>query len=279
MEWLHFCDFHIGGPRGPQAEVLTSLLDQVKTISTTPTRHIDAVFLVGDLAFSGKAEEYIRFTEDFLQPLMQIPAIAGAKIFAVPGNHDVDCELALPITWETIHKRNQDIFFCEDEDGKKVRQSRAPVFNAYSEFVKNNNIISPNPLETVGIFHCEKEFSIDIVAINTAFFSDRGEDSSRALTPVPLASIRHLIKQANPQRPTIILGHHSPSSFLPDHERQLKAFLADKKAVLLHGHEHDPKATFNSNGTLRTLGFGASYVTSLAASAGSVYLNSFTGIP
>jgi hypothetical protein len=32
MEWLHFCDFHIGEARGPQAEVLKSLLEKVQSV-------------------------------------------------------------------------------------------------------------------------------------------------------------------------------------------------------------------------------------------------------
>jgi hypothetical protein len=48
MEWLHFCDFHIGGRRGPQAEVLKSLLEQVETVCGTDPNRISAVFLVGD---------------------------------------------------------------------------------------------------------------------------------------------------------------------------------------------------------------------------------------
>jgi hypothetical protein len=276
MEWLHFCDFHIGGPRGPQAEVLRSLIDQVKLVCARGSGKIDAVFLVGDIAYSGKAAEYQRFADDFLTPLLQIPSVAGAKVFGVPGNHDVDCDKALPITWESIQKRNQELFFCEDDEGRKVRKFRASVFEDYWAFVLKNNIISPNPLEQVSIFYSDESLPCDIIAINTAFFSDRSEDSSKQSTPVPLSSIRSLIKTGQSSKPFLILGHHSPSSFLLDHERQFKTLLVDKKAVLLHGHEHDAKACFNADGTLRTLGFGATYLTPLGSRAESPYVNSFT---
>src|SRR5687767_5889438 len=100
MEWLHFCDFHIGGPRGPQAEVMKSLVEKLEDVCGSTPQKIKAIFLVGDIAYSGKAEEYSRFSEDLLTPLLRIPSIAGAKVFAVPGNHDVDCDESMPITWE-----------------------------------------------------------------------------------------------------------------------------------------------------------------------------------
>ena len=54
FEWLHFSDFHIGGKRGPQHEVLASQLDKVSSICKADDTPIDAVFLTGDIAYSGQ---------------------------------------------------------------------------------------------------------------------------------------------------------------------------------------------------------------------------------
>ena len=139
MEWLHFSDFHIGGARGPQAEALQSLIEKVAEICDSRTK-IDAVFLAGDIAYSGADTEYTRFAEDFLVPLQKLDAIQHCKVFAVPGNHDVNCNAAVGVTWESIPKRNQDVFFCEDSDGRTLREFRARTLEAYTAFITKHNI-------------------------------------------------------------------------------------------------------------------------------------------
>ena len=172
MKFLHFCDFHIGGPRGPQANALKSLVEMVSSICDQTGETIDAVFLAGDLAYSGQTSEYDRFRDDFYLPLMQIPGVAKARVFAVPGNHDVDCNVGVPITWEGIGKKKQDVFFCEDADGQRARWQRAEVFSPYRQFVKTHGIESPDPASEVSKIYESEEFPVTILATNTAFFSD-----------------------------------------------------------------------------------------------------------
>lgn len=276
FRFIHFCDFHIGGPRGAQINYLDSLVAQVAQVVADLDGPISAIFLVGDISYSGKPSEFATFTKHFLDPLKAIPRIAQAHIYAVPGNHDVDCDEALPITWAGIQKRNQEIFFNEDEDGIRARKSRAPVFGAYWEFADKNGIRSPNPAKEISILDSDDQRPVDILAVNTAFFSDKGDHSSASITPAPLPSMRRLAKAAATARPLFVLGHHSPSSFLLEHARQLEMFLVDRKAVLLHGHEHMPKVSFNHDGSLRTVGFGASYVSSMETQTYGPYTNSFT---
>lgn len=197
-------------------------------------------------------------------------------MFAVPGNHDVDCERCLQVSWQGVAKRNQETFFVEDDAGKKLRANRAAVFEAYRDFVNANGIISPDPLAQVSLLYEPDDLPVGILATNTAFFSDKSEDSSKPTTPVPLSSLRQVIKSGTPKKPLLILGHHSPSSFFEDQGRQFTSMLSDKKAILLHGHEHNPRASFNFDGTLRTLGFGASYIGSMGSHTQTPYQNSFT---
>lgn len=133
MRWLHFTDFHIAARAGAQAEALGSLLDFVERICS---HEIDAVFLVGDIAHSGQDQEYERFEAEFLQPLRAMKKVERAQVFAVPGNHDVDCDAAAPITWESIKSRNQQLFFNENEEGRNARRHRVPTFGAYQRFTE-----------------------------------------------------------------------------------------------------------------------------------------------
>ncbi len=275
MEWFHFSDFHFGRPKGPQTTAMSSLLDAVK-LTLQDTEKVDAVFITGDIAYSGTPEQYEKFRQDFLLPLRGIKAFANARFYAVPGNHDVDCDAALPIAWETIGDRNQEVFFSEDADGIKARRGRAVVFDSYWEFVQKNGIISPNPSREVTLLCCDESLPFDILATNTAFFSDREKDSSEETTPSPLESLRHVLVNRQVDRPIVILAHHPITCLIKNQQPPLESFLKEKKAVFLHGHEHAPQAKFGRDGTIRTLGFGASYIKSLQSQTAPPYLNTFT---
>ena len=275
MEWLHFSDFHFGRKISPQDEAMRTLIDYLAGEYDNQQRIVDAIFLVGDLAYAGQAAEYLRFEQDFLIPLRKIYGIRDAKIFAVPGNHDVDCDACTPITWDSIKSRNQQIFFVENEEGQSVRKSRVETFKHYWDFINRNSIISPNPYSEVSLLSEEKSFPFDILSINTAFFSDKDDKSDESITPCPLSALREKLTGIDRQRPILILGHHPVTSFLKDHQKQFETILIDKRAVYLHGHEHDPRVVHNSDGTIRTLGFGATYLHALGTHAHAPYRNSF----
>ncbi len=136
MQWYHFSDFHIGKPRGPQTAAMASLINAVKLSCQQIYGKVDAVFITGDIAYSGRSDEYQAFCNNFLLPLKQISEFSDSQIFIVPGNHDVNCDASIPIGWDSIGRRNQQIFFSEDEEGARVRSSRAVVFSAYWDFVQ-----------------------------------------------------------------------------------------------------------------------------------------------
>lgn len=274
MEWFHFSDFHIGRPGGPQATAMASLIEAAQLACQNASGKVDAIFITGDIAYSGKPDEYKTFRDDFLFPLKGISAFADATVFAVPGNHDVDCDASIPIAWESIGQRNQQIFFSEVDEGAKIRKSRAAVFNAYWDFVQSTAMISPNPNTEVTLLKSDMSYPFDILATNTAFFSDRDKDSSGETTPSPIDSLRQILIKRTAQKPIVILAHHPLSCIIKTQQKALSTFLIEKKAVLLHGHDHAPHATFNRDATIRTLGFGASYLANQQNAA--PYLNTFT---
>lgn len=275
MNWIHFTDFHFGKPNGPQQVAMQSLLKIVE-FECSKIGNIGAIFITGDIAFSGKLQEFTEFKDQFLLPLKKMSFSKSAKIIAVPGNHDIDCEIGLPIKWDSIGKRNQEVFFYEDVNGRKARKARAEVFEAYWKFVEANQIISPNPSNEVTLLYEDPDLPFRIAACNTAFFSDREFSSEDNSTPSPLASLRQILGKLDQKKATIILAHHPVTCFFKHEQKAFETFLKDNNAVLLHGHLHEPMASFNSDATLRSLGFGANYVSALEQSLTLPYKNSFT---
>lgn len=274
MQWLHFTDFHVRQTAGPFRESLTSQVDAVKTFCLKG-EPIDAVFLGGDIAYSGNKEEYCIFTELFLKPLRNISALQGAKFFVMPGNHDLCCDDALPISWDTLNDRKA-IFFCEDAVGLRVRKPITGAFQAYRQFVSANRLIGPDPEAEVSSLHLVDNFPFDLIIVNTAFFSNKDDRSSDPITPIPLTSLRARLSSARPNRPVFIFGHHCLSCFRKEQIGQFATLLHDKNAVYFHGHEHNPDATFHGDSFLKTLGFGAVYTNSLVADPDVTYKNTFT---
>ena len=124
MEWLHFSDFHLGSNPGRFKEATDTLVSYIQELLSSSTGHIDAVFFTGDITNSGAEKEFRNFEDIFLTPLRAIAQIREAVFYAVPGNHDVDCDAGMPITWEGIRPRNQSVFFLENGDGQAARRCR-----------------------------------------------------------------------------------------------------------------------------------------------------------
>jgi hypothetical protein len=83
------------------------------------------------------------------------------------------------------------------------------------------------------------------------------------------------LKGFDRQRPTIILGHHPIKCFLREDQSPFETLLREKSAIYIHGHEHDPILISNADGTIRALGFGATYIAALGKEAHAPYRNSF----
>ena len=274
MRWLQLSDFHVGGDRAPDIGVLSSLIDQIANVVKTAGA-FDAIFLVGDLVYGGTKAEFDSFKANFLDQLRAIPGLENVPIFAVPGNHDVDCDESTPIAWETIGARNQNVYFGEDEIGKKARNSRTATLAAYREFVTANGLLSPDPFKEVSALFDNVGLSFDIVVTNTAFFSDKEQSSSDPITPFPILSVKARARDRAGDRPLIVLGHHSLNSMIELHRMQLISFLQEKKAIYIHGHEHKSSDLFNCDGAIQAIGFGASYVEPLENIGDSGYRNTF----
>jgi hypothetical protein len=274
MKWLYFSDFHIGKDRSLENEVLINLISVIKALQAPPAASIDAVFFVGDIAYSGNKEEYRRFAEIFLTPLKECPGLENALYYAVPGNHDVDCSKGYPISWDSIRARLQKVFFAEDGDGRMARSQRVEVFTAFQEFVEEWGIHSPNATKEVSALLPSLE-GLQIIGTNTAFFSDFEEDSSAPITPSPLPSLRSVVESLDPNLPCILLGHHSIECLRPEQQTAFVNFLVEKRLVYFHGHEHKHRLDPNIDGTIRRIGFGAVYENSLTGESALAYRNSF----
>src|SRR5437762_5013838 len=95
MLFLHLSDIHfkmteVGQPDDPNLALRSDIIRDVRRMRNEIGRRADGVLLTGDIAFAGRAEEYVfayKWLEEKLCPE------AGCEIddvFVIPGNHDID---------------------------------------------------------------------------------------------------------------------------------------------------------------------------------------------
>ncbi len=90
LVWFHFSDLHFRARDDfDRARVLGALWDDVRRQMSRGLVP-DFLMITGDIAFSGKAEEYKRAEIEFIIPLLEMTGIDRERLFLVPGNHDLN---------------------------------------------------------------------------------------------------------------------------------------------------------------------------------------------
>lgn len=273
LRWLHLTDLHVGRSNESQAVAIRSLVTAIQIHAEQ--RPFDVVFLSGDLAYSGQAEEYEHFESLVLRPLKATPLCKNATFIAAPGNHDLDCDVGLPTVWSSLGAKRQESFFQLGDAGRKVRQSRAAAFENYLNFVKRQAILSVNPLEEpAALIQLKVRGELfNVVSVVTAFFSDKDTKDYQD-APAPTHAVRAVLQTRDEQSPPIILAHHPLSWFTPESERHLHTLIIEEEALYVNGHEHRVFARFSGRGLI-CLGFGAAYQARADAPPKPYYRNSF----
>jgi hypothetical protein len=272
IRWLHLTDLHVGKGYEAQNLALDNLVAAVE--AEAGDREFDLVFLTGDIAFSGTQAEYENFEKRLLGPLRQLRQFQNAQVIASPGNHDLDCDVGLPVSWASLGTSRQGVFFNHDEQGFKTRGSRAQAFSAYSRFLAKNAILGVDP--TVEPAKLDKILirgrEIAVVSVVTAFFSDKSVND-RHSSQAPVHPLRYLLG-SDLHSQTVVLAHHPITWFSPESGKHFKTLLLEKNVLYLNGHEHEVIPEFGNKGILG-VGFGAAYQATLDATKASNYRNSF----
>lgn len=257
MRFLQLTDLHVGQGSDAQLDALTSLVQDVRREVTGP---VDAVFITGDIAQAGTEKEYTRFNELLLSPLRALESLSGATVIAVPGNHDLQSRMGLPISWENLDPHRQEVFFDDSDSGRAMRTQRAQLFDAYTKWLQSSNVRGLDPKQEVcSVVRLE---NANVLCLNTCLFSD-WKQSDEHRTPAPVQSLRLAARNLAGAQKTLVLGHHPIGWFTKDTQQSFRALLQDLEAVYFHGHLHAVGCEWSQSGLL-SIGFGAAYQAPLA---------------
>lgn len=196
--------------------------------------HVDKLllFLVGDLAFSGKKEEYETVSK-FVNKLMNYLKIYKVfferiNIFCIPGNHDLDQTSNILSIDElnSIYKNNK---YEEYINTEFIKLSN---FFDYAEL--DRCFIDNKMLDTKHI--CFGDYSIDINLLNTAVFSniDSEEKGLHYFRDDDINKMKN--SKANL---TIFVMHHSFECFTDEVKRKIQNVVLDNANICMSAHEHN----------------------------------------
>lgn len=141
ITWLHLSDFHFKNNHDIDGnvneyyrnKVLEPLLDDIDKYPKKLKLKIDFILITGDLAFSGKKDEYEHVAKFLDMLLEKFDNLSKKNIFLVPGNHDINRDNIKNIncTFKTLEEITR-LFFDEAAINLQLRR-----FEDYRSFITN----------------------------------------------------------------------------------------------------------------------------------------------
>ncbi|TKD12187.1 metallophosphoesterase [Polyangium fumosum] len=273
--WLHLSDVHFGHPnvshRWDQKLVLAALRDDLARLDDHGIPKPDALFLTGDIAFSGKKEQYAE-ARAWIDALTSRLGIAPDRVFLVPGNHDVD--RAIDKTDRNVARllrglrQGADLLdeVLANADDKALLTSR---FAAYLEFARAFPAVHlPDTFSWAHAF-TTNGLALRILGLNTALIA--ADDLDRGKLWLGNEALAKTLADADRSRELVLVLTHHPlrDGWLGD-QRDADRYLQSRAHVHLFGHVHDATSEDARSGS----GTGL-----LRIAAGAAHGDNLPGIP
>lgn len=251
MRLLHLSDIHFREPgclnphTDPELAYRTRLSrDLVQICGDQP---VDAILVGGDIAFKAHPDEYTAAT-DWLLALANQCSCPEDRIFAVPGNHDVDrgiCKNSKTVSnaqsaiarAQPHHKEATFRGQLEDADAGHSLFKPLTAYNAFaSPFGCYINASKPYWTYSLGL---GPGVTLRIYGLTSTLISglDDRDDAPGRLYLSPLQTVLN----PEPDVLNLVMSHHPPNWFVDAIE--VEGAVNDRAALQLFGHEHLQRCT------------------------------------
>ncbi len=216
-------------------------------------KHIDMVFITGDLAFQGGA--YDSNLKIFIEKLMEMLTISSDELFMIPGNHDLCRSQIRTLTIEGARKSD----FKFEGDTIKQLQKDFKKYKTFYKKIKGENADY--------IYKLIKKGKYNVFLMNTAFTA--GTDNDEGNLVLEKECFYDEIKLLKDQKCSvnIAIGHHPISHFVEADRQKIWNLFNDYNIdFYLCGHLHKGAYDFDSSGerTIPTYQCGSGKVDSYA---------------
>jgi predicted phosphodiesterase len=236
----------------------------------------DFILATGDLAFSGKADEY-KLVGELFDALALASGVPKSKIFCIPGNHDIERDrqkMCFRGARGHLESQNRIDLLLSPGDDLETLLRREESYREFqgSYFTGQQRIATDDGLGYVSHF-VKDDVQVAILGVDSAWLAEGGiEDHGKLL--IGERQMINAIALASQRHPHIVIGMaHHPFHVLQDFDRRCVQARAERSCLFFHcGHLHEPEAQatgFSSTGCL-TLAAGASFETRQSHNAYSI---------
>ncbi|MDQ1355017.1 MAG: hypothetical protein QG657_5326, partial [Acidobacteriota bacterium] len=257
---LHLSDIHFKRKKDEDDKAFRKTVQQ--RLMEAVTGHAknrgnpDFVVITGDIAFSGKKEEYDEaFT--FLSGLKEVLP-KGTEFLAVPGNHDVDREkISKFFSLYQIIKEEKIDKFLESPD--EVKTFINDKFKAYREFIDRLNPSLYQAKEDYSWVKNCKEKNVSFLGLNSAWACEGDEDRFNIALGFPQAVTA--LDKCKDMTNKIVLLHHPLFNWLEEKDiHKCSGEIFEKCPLILHGHIHLDNALSINTPSASCIAIGANAV-------------------
>lgn len=185
--------------------------------------HKIVILVSGDLAFSGKAEEY-----DYLESVFEELA-TNYDLIMCPGNHDHDFS-SYTSSMTRNHMLRMDVELQDEESIDIIKKGMVNFFDFKGKFqtFKPKNVTPLSECYDIPT----QQTNITVATFNSAWCSmlhERGGDIK-----FPVKYLPRVDKGQN----NILFFHHPLSWFEPDNQKAIRNLIRDDYTIIVTGHEH-----------------------------------------
>ena len=260
LTWLHISDFHVRGGDPYDRDVVLGAL--VKSVGEYRRRgrSPDLIFATGDIAHSGKPEEY-EIAGRFFDDLLGAVGLDKSRLFVIPGNHDVDREFGVGLA-RTLDSREQaDKYFHPDRPKPHLTLKLRAFLEWHNRYFNGVRALPDNTTCGAAQMVPVNGRRLAILTINTALFCQDDDDHDklwvgRRCLDRAIAELEELDADCR-----IALVHH-PLEWLNTIEgSNIQASLESSVDILLRGHLHEARieSVASAEGEMLRCAAGASY--------------------
>lgn len=238
--FVHLSDIHFGQEKNGTLVIHTDARNKlIEDCAEFAAQHgpADGILVVGDIAYSGKQEEYATAAE-WLRSVAKACGCEEYSVRTIPGNHDIDrtrinvygrnahtsIRKATPIQIDGV----LDEHLAVEEDGNAL----LPKIAAYREFASRFDCDFPSLKKPCWVkdYRLGRQYAIRFLGMNSVQVCDGDDERGKMV----LGNNQYVIDEETNVVP-ISLIHHPLTWFMD--EAKAKPYL-HRSPVLLFGHEH-----------------------------------------
>ena len=227
---LHLSDMHFGSTNNYQNSNVYGIVNALQQSIFEINKIL--ILISGDLAHSGKREEYnqtTRFLNSLKGAIAERYSISDIQVLIVPGNHDIDYKKnSGDLKSEGLAQIEKDASYVDHIKDELLKQEEfyrlAPRYGCF----RNGNILNQKKIDYDGK-------TIQINLINTAIFSSLDNDQGYHF--ICENDIERL-KEQNESDYVFTVMHHPHHWYSEKCKKHLEEAIYSRTDALFVGHEH-----------------------------------------